>query len=638
MQIHNHGASQTLFGISNWGAAANTANVLSMGIGNNPTAGQAPDYTLSSNGTSWNIKRLLQVYVLPTPADVTPPTLVRAVGSTTRNRLILTFSEPLADSAVEAANYSIAGLSVERAELLPGKREVAVFTSAQSAGTAYTVGVTGVRDRSPQGNVIAAAANVGFTAYTAPVVLANVAETSGYEMVYQLEIPSASPRWNVNAIPYGVDEAKYGERLFDRVAYLMQLDSNWVYASFDRHTGQLAKTGVPTLGVTATPFQQLVSNMNVASNVPEIVTGNGIATGNIEFWGGNFSVANGIGIPGASATVFDYGDTMTSGGHACMQIHNHGASQVVMAYNNWGSNSGQVSETGIGNSTGAQPDWTFSSSASLSTLRNLYVLVRPGGTAVGSAPVFYSHPTSRSASPGSTTTLAAAVTGTAAVTYQWRKNGESIIGETRPWLVLSGLTPANDGVYDVVATGTNLVSATSRSATLVVEGSLSFAGYSYGTLKNQAATLGSAAILAAASGGEGPLSITAFDAVTAQGGSVATTAGGLIYTPAGGFSGADSFGLTIGDGSASVGGTVTITVSDIADPFSFPTSVVSNGSGTVDIDFHGIPGRRYEVSRSVDLFDWIPLQTLTPAANGTMPFEDPEAPAGKAFYRSEEAP
>jgi hypothetical protein len=349
-------------------------------------------------------------------------------------------------------------------------------------------------------------------------------------------------------------------------------------------------------------------------------------------------VANGTGIPGASATVFDFGDTMTSGGHACMQIHNHGAGQVVMAYNNWGANSGQVSETGIGNSTGAHPDWTFSSSASLSTVRNLYVLVRPGGTAVGSAPVFYSHPTSRSASPGSSTTFAAAVTGTAAVTYQWRKDGVPIVGETRPWLVLSGLTSANDGVYDVVATGANLVSATSRSATLVVGGSLNFAGYSYGTLKNQPATLGSAAILASASGGEGPLSITAFDAVTAQGGSVATTAGGLLYTPAGVFSGSDSFGLTIGDGSASVAGTVTITVSDLVDPFSFPTTIVNNGDDTVDIGFRGIPGRRYEISRSVDLFDWIALGTLTPAANGTMPFQDPDAPAGKAFYRTEEAP
>jgi lysophospholipase L1-like esterase len=638
MQIHNHGASQTLFGISNWGSANNGTNVLAMGIGNNPTAGQAPDYTLSANGTSWDIKRLLQVYVLPTPADVTPPTLVRAVGSTTRNRLIITFSEPLADDAANPANYSVAGLTVERAELLPGKREVAVFTSAQTAGGAYTVEVSGVRDRSPQGNGIASGANVGFTAYSAPAALANVPETSGYELVYQLAIPDATPRWNFNTIPYGVEEPKYGERLFDRVAYLMELDSNWVYASFDRHTGQLAKTGVPTLGVTATPFQQLVANMNVASNVPGIVTGDGISTGNIEFWGGNYAVANALAIPGASATTHDFGDTMTAGGHACMQIHNHGAGQVVMAYNNWGANSGQVSETGIGNSTGAHPDWTFSSGASLSTVRNLYVLVRPGGSAVGSAPEFYSHPISRSAAPGGTTTFAAAVTGTAAVTWQWRKDGEPIVGENRPWLVLAGLSAANDGVYDVVATGANLVSATSRSATLVVEGSLTFAGYGYGTLKNQPATLGSAAILAAASGGEGPLSITAFDAVTAQGGSVATTAGGLLYTPAFGFAGTDSFGLTIGDGSASVGGTVTLTVSDIADPFSFPTSIVSSGPGTVDIGFHGIPGRRYEVSRSVDLFEWTPLETLTPAANGTMPFEDPEAPAGKAFYRSEEAP
>lgn len=638
MQIHNHGASQTLFGISNWGTAANTTNVLSMGIGNNPTAGQAPDYTLSGNGTSWNIKRLLQVYVLPTAADITPPTLVRAVGSTTLNRLVVTFSEPVADSAASAANFSIAGLTVDRAELLAGQREVAVYTSAQTAGAAYTVDVSGIRDRSPRGNLIAPGANVGFSAYDVPAILANVAETSGYEMVYRLAIPSATPQWNLNAIPYGVDEAKYGERLFDRVAYLMEIDSNWVYASFDRHTGQLAKTGVPALGVTGTPFQQLVSNMNVASNVAGVVTGDGIATGNIEFWGGNYTAANGLAIPNASTTLFDFGDTMTSGGHGSMQIHNHGASQVVMAYNNWGANAGQTSDIGIGNSTGAQPDWTFASNASLSTVRNLYVLVRPGGSAVGSAPVFYSHPTSRSATPGSTTTFAAAVTGTAAVTYQWRKNGEPLVGETRPWLVLSGLSAANDGSYDVVATGANLVSATSRSATLVVESSLVFGGYSYGTLKNQPTTLGSAAILAAASGGAGPLSITAFDAVTAQGGSVATTAGGLLYTPANGFSGADSFGLTIGDGSSSVAGTAIVIVSDIADPFSFPTTVESNGPGTVDIGFHGIPGRRYEVSRSVNLFDWSPLETLVPAANGTMPFQDPAAPSGKAFYRTEEAP
>jgi hypothetical protein len=38
------------------------------------------------------------------------------------------------------------------------------------------------------------------------------------------------------------------------------------------------------------------------------------------------------------------------------------------------------------------------------------------------------------------------------------------------------------------------------------------------------------------------------------------------------------------------------------------------------------------------LFDWTPLETLIPAANGTMPFQDPAAPSGKAFYRTEEAP
>ena len=55
-------------------------------------------------------------------------------------------------------------------------------------------------------------------------------------------------------------------------------------------------------------FQQLLTNMNVNSNAPGIVTGSGLQTGNIEFWSTNYGGANGAGVPNAAGN-FDFGDT-----------------------------------------------------------------------------------------------------------------------------------------------------------------------------------------------------------------------------------------------------------------------------------------------------------------------------------------
>lgn len=488
MQVHNYGAAQTLFAINNWGTAANTANVLAMGIGNNPTAGQAPDYTLTGNGTTWDLRRVLHVYVLPTDGtDTTGPLPVSANGSTALNRLIVTFNEALAEGSAVPANFSIPGLTVTGAKLLSGNKEIALTTSAQTAGTVYTVNISGVRDRSPAGNPTPPGTSTTFTAFTAPAILANVPETSGYRLVYQLAIPTATPQWNANAIPYSVNEARYGDEVFDRVAYLMELDGNWAYTSFDRHTGLLSKVGIPSLGVSATPFQQRVTNLNVASNVAGIVTGTGLATGNIEFWGGNYSAPNALGIPNASDTTYDYGDTMaTDGGHGTFQVHNHGASQTIFSYTNWGSNTGQITGLGIGNNPNAgspgqgstqAPDWTFTASATNYATRNLYVLVRPGGSPGGPAPTFHSQPASQTVNPGGSTTLTAVVAGTGPFTYQWRKNGTPIPGQTSPWLDLQGINVNDAGSYDVVVTGAGLMSSTSPAGVIqVYQVSLGIAG------------------------------------------------------------------------------------------------------------------------------------------------------------------
>jgi hypothetical protein len=52
------------------------------------------------------------------------------------------------------------------------------------------------------------------------------------------------------------------------------------------------------------------------------------------------------------------------------------------------------------------------------------------------------------------------------------------------------------------------------------------------------------------------------------------------------------------------------------------------------IAFHGIPGRRYIVQRSVGgLDDWATLATVTADASGKVAFTDDSPPAGSAFYR-----
>ncbi len=223
-----------------------------------------------------------------------------------------------------------------------------------------------------------------------PNVYANVPEANdNYHVVYALNIPQQSPGYGSNPVPYALDRSADFDH-FDRVAYYVELEdsqgnSTWVYASMDAFTTDASKLGVPTHASGAL-FQQIVSNMNVYSNSPNITTGTGIQTGNIEFWPDNYGQANGIGIPNASGSTFDFGDTRNPNfpGHGSMQIHNHDidgsgpgtTGQTLFAYNAWGGV--RTSELGIGtNTTGTgNPDWTFNT-ANIGnyTVRSMYVLV-----------------------------------------------------------------------------------------------------------------------------------------------------------------------------------------------------------------------------------------------------------------------
>jgi lysophospholipase L1-like esterase len=467
MQVHNYGASQTLFALNNWGSVGNTTNKLCVGIGNDPSpVNGGVDWTFAENAATWNVKRTLQVYLLPALTDTTAPVLVRVNGSTTDDRISLTFDEAISQRAVVEAVVTIPGLTVTRLERM-GTDTLVVHTSPQTPGTVYTVNVSGVKDRSPAGNV--ATVSGGFTAYAAPANFANVPEISGYRHVLSLALPTVAPQYNTKGVPYGIDETKYGEFSFDRVAYLMELDGRWVYASFDPLVTKLSQVGVPTGAAVSGPVQGLVAHMNVASNAAGIVTGTDLATGSIEFWSGNYDRGNGVGIPGASDSTYDFGDVMTLGTYGCMQIANYGASQTIMAFNDWSGNTDNT-DLGIGNDpspVNGGVDWTFSGSGPTYTKRNLYVLVRPSPGDADLA-TLYSQPGDKTVGEGGKVSFTVSVAGDVAYRYQWQHNGVDIPGATQPWLDLANASAADAGSYDVVITGPGGVATTSAAGSLAV--------------------------------------------------------------------------------------------------------------------------------------------------------------------------
>ncbi len=200
-----------------------------------------------------------------------------------------------------------------------------------------------------------------------------VPDAKGNQVIYELDLAKTN-----GAIKYSVDNHKNFKKKFDRIAYYMELKTEsgelqYVYVSMEAFTDNLEKIGVPTFSSKA-KFQETVGNMNVYSNVKGVATGKGLK-GNIEFWAANYNEKNANSVPGASDTVFDFGDGITTpeDGYGSMQVHNYEAKQTIFAFNNW--REGNNADMGIGNSAGKSKDWTFSKNAGTFKIRFIRVLV-----------------------------------------------------------------------------------------------------------------------------------------------------------------------------------------------------------------------------------------------------------------------
>lgn len=90
--------------------------------------------------------------------------------------------------------------------------------------------------------------------------------------------------------------------------------------------------------------------------------------------------------------------------------------------------------------------------------------------AAATAPSITSQPANATVNAGSTATFSVTATGTAPLTYQWRKNGAAISGATASSYTTPATTTADNGAAFSVVVTNSAGSATSNNATLTVNG------------------------------------------------------------------------------------------------------------------------------------------------------------------------
>ncbi|WP_182870693.1 sialate O-acetylesterase [Rhodopirellula sp. JC639] len=196
-----------------------------------------------------------------------------------------------------------------------------------------------------------------------------------YQLVYDIDLGKLNQR-----VQYDVDHSD-DVSAFDRIGYLLELRSSSgqdqaVFVSMKAFTDDATKIGIPTVS-SAAVFQQSVEDMDVFSSTDRVTQGRAIATGNIEFWPGNYGPANQAGVQNASGSQFDFGDEPSppTAGYGSMQVHNFGKRQTVFAINHW--KAAAAADIGIGNSSSGNPDWTFTANAGSYAKKRLRIYVRP---------------------------------------------------------------------------------------------------------------------------------------------------------------------------------------------------------------------------------------------------------------------
>jgi hypothetical protein len=231
-----------------------------------------------------------------------------------------------------------------------------------------------------------------------------------------------------------------------------------------------------------------------------------------------------------------------------------------------------------------------------------------------------------------------AVTGTSAVTYQWRQNGTDLPAQTNTTLAIVRVQPSDFGNYTLVASNaygaaTSSVAVLSLDHPPVCNGTI-VQRYPGGGLRISVNSL-----LAGASDQDGDsLSVIGVSPNSIAGGTVSFGGGLITYLPPSGYMDADAFNYTLSDGhcGGTTIGTVLLLVRTDNNPASH-ASIIPMANGAVQVIFDGMPGHTYRVQRTESLTgdDWEDVTTLTADQFGYYVYMDPTATNAPArYYRS----
>jgi len=286
-------------------------------------------------------------------------------------------AQPRSSSAVDLTWAAVTNAAVYRV------RRDGVEIGTTAYGTSFSD--TGLAADTDYSYEVRAENIIGNSGYSAPItartqvleINLNVPESKAYKLVYELDIRERAIFQDSFPVSYATDRSASVSGEFDRIAYWLQLDDQWVYVSMDAFTSDIKAIGLPHNADNFVAHQRTVNNMNVYASAGAGITTGTSLTGNVEMWHGNYGKVNSSGIPNASDAVYDFGDQISSNtgvGYGSFQVHNHGAAETIFAYNGWGL--GEVGDVGIGNRASANTDWTFSGTTGFYMDPKLYIFVR----------------------------------------------------------------------------------------------------------------------------------------------------------------------------------------------------------------------------------------------------------------------
>ena len=470
LQVHNWGAEQTLISVGH----LNGNSKVSIGIGNRPGSTNT-DWTFADNAASFTSRKL---HILVQLDEAGPSELVRAVAAADRRHVCVEFADKVSGDWSAVSTWSLAnGPDVIGVRISPiDEREVVLTLSDElQAGVDYElsgrVGAVAVSTTAK----VAGAAEVAIPS----AVASAVSDAGNYRVIKFVDAPTTlAHAWGMTGVDYDCDESRFAALGFDRVAYLVQVDttdgSQWVWTSMDAYTKDAAKLGPSSLR-RQNEFVCYVDNLKTACGssgsmgAPDVVAGES-AKGNLEMVWSNYAASNKWDIAGADNAKNDFGDTCTPGdavGWACFSVNDYLNRKTVFNISHFGTATTQLS-WGLGNQSTGHPDWTFNNNAANFTRRRLWVLVR---ASTGAGPVFTIQPQSKRVDRDQVTVLSASAGG--AVQYQWRKNGVELLGETNSTLAVPAGKGGHVDTYDVIAYGADGAMTVSEPAQVTTTGGLS---------------------------------------------------------------------------------------------------------------------------------------------------------------------